>query len=182
MKASQFREPRLVRAFAFLVIGALFAVSVAAATIAQQQAAAPAFQPGVPSGPTGQGQAAILITTIAGFASLLATQLFQFYRENRNRRWDLEDRMKARAEIKKASEVQRLETIQTAIDVVRVSNINSSKLLGAIDKNTEISTDAGSKAEAAYNAANSFDARMEALQTKFEGLVTQLVEEKKKET
>lgn len=154
--------PRRVKIFAFVMIFGCFAVSVWAGVVAAQNEHAAAAA-GVPP-PSATNQFAILVTTIAGFASLLATQLFQFYRENRNRKWDLQDRAAARKEVRDHAETQRLETMQTAIELARVSNINRDHLLGAIQANTQITADGAAKAEAAYSVANNFNTKLEALQ------------------
>jgi uncharacterized protein involved in exopolysaccharide biosynthesis len=169
---------RAVKIFAFALICGLFAVSVCAGVLASQQAAAdPAA-----AQPTASNQFAILVTTIAGFASLLATHLFQFYREGRNRRWDLQDRMSARQEMRNHAETQRVETLKTAIELARVSNINREHLLGAIKENTELTSEAGAKAEAAYTSANNFNEKLESLHRELAGLAKKLPPEAPRET
>lgn len=144
---------KAVRAFVIVLACALFSVSVWAGVIGQQgQQAADASA----NLPTGSTQFAILVSTIAGIASLLATQLFQIYRESRTRKWDLADRASARAEMRKSAEDQRVETIKTAIELAKVSHINNLQLLGAIDENTKITATAVDKAD-------NFNAKLEAL-------------------
>jgi hypothetical protein len=152
---------RTARICCVLLACALFAVSVGAGVVAQQQATEISGAGGTQ--PTASNQFAILVTTIAGFASLLATHFFQMYRENRTRKWDLADRTAARLEMRQHAETQRLETIQTAIELARVSNINREHLLGAIDKNTKITSEAAGKAEAAYTVATDFQSKIESL-------------------
>ena len=161
---------RAVKIFACVVICGLFAVSVYAGVIAQQQATAdPAA-----AQPTASNQFAILITTIAGFASLLATHLFQFYKENRNRKWDLQDRASAREEMLRHQKAQRVETLQTAVEIARVSNINRDHLLGAIDRKTELTAEAGAKTD-------DFNSRLEALHQELAELSKKLPPEVPKE-
>jgi hypothetical protein len=168
--------PRKVKVFAFLIIAGLFAVSVWASVIAAQEPQPDTARSG--------SSIALMITTVAGFASLLATHLFQFYRENRNRRWDLEDREASRQEMRKTAETQRVETIQTAIELARVSNINREHVLGAISKNTEITSEASAKAEAASvvvaSTATNFNDKLEALHSELAGLRSALPAESKK--
>lgn len=153
---------RTARICCVLLACALFAVSVGAGVIAQQQATEMSGANGGAQ-PTASNQFAILVTTIAGFASLLATHFFQIFRESRTRKWDLADRTAARLEMRQHAETQRLETIQTAIELARVSNINREHLLGAIDKNTKITSEAAGKAEAAYTVATDFQSKIESL-------------------
>jgi hypothetical protein len=113
--------------------------------------------------PTATNQNVILITTIGGFLTLIATQIFAIWRESRNRKWDLADREAARREVRQHAETQRLETIQTAIDLAKVSNINRQHLVDHIEQNTAITKEAKKTAEAAYIAANNFNERLESL-------------------
>ena len=84
------------------------------------------------------GQVIIFLTTVAGF-------LFNIYRENRNRRWDLEDRAQARQQTATAAVAvkQELET-QT-----RVVNEAHRDLRQAIDDNTALTAAVADKALAA---------------------------------
>ena len=84
------------------------------------------------------GQIIIFLTTVAGF-------LFNIYRENRNRRWDLEDRAQARQQTATAAVAvkQELET-QT-----RVVNEAHRDLRQAIDDNTALTAAVADKALAA---------------------------------
>lgn len=165
-----------VKILAFLVIFGCFAVSVYAAVQAAQAPADPSL-----GTPTASNQFTILVTTIAGFASLLATHIFQFYRENRNRNWDLQDRAAAREEMRKHAEEQRVETIKTAIELARVSNINREHLLGAIEKNSQLTSEAGEKAQAAYTSANNFNSKLEALHRELAEMAKKLPPESAKE-
>lgn len=113
--------------------------------------------------PTAENQTTILITTIAGFASLIATQVFALINESRKRKWDLADREAARREVRQHAETQRLETIQTAIDLAKVSNVNRQQLLTRIEHNTNLTQEAKQSAEAAYTAANNFNEKIETL-------------------
>ena len=166
--------PKKVRIFAFLTIFGFFAVSVWAGVIATQNEAAK------PSPPSSSNQVAILITTIAGFASLLATSMFQIYRENRNRKWDLQDRAAARAEMRSTAEAQRMETMQTDVELARVSYINRDHLLGAIKENNDIVAQGASKAEAAYSAANDFNRKLEVLHKELQSMARQPEQANKK--
>lgn len=164
--------PKRVKVFALVVILGSFAVSVYAGVVAAQ-----AEHAGVAAAPTASNQFAILVTTIAGFASLLATQFFQMYRENRTRKWDLQDREQARAEMRRHAETQRLDTMQAAIELARVSNINRDHLMGAIKENTQITSEGTSKAEAAYlvasGVATDFSAKFEALHKELQSMALQ---------
>jgi hypothetical protein len=152
-----------------MMIGTVaFAFALTAAQALAQQAGAP-LDP-----PTGSNQSTILITTIAGFATLIATQTFALWRESRNRKWDLEDRMAARREMRAHAETQRLETIQTAIDLAKVSNINRQQLTDHISRNTEITQAAKDQAAAAYQVANNFNEKLENLRKQLAGAGGQL--------
>ncbi len=162
---------RGVKIFALMVIFGSLTVSVwAGVQAATTEAAAMAGGAGS-SAPSASTQFAILITTIAGMISMLATQFFAMYRENRNRKWDLQDRSTARAEMRESNRTLRLETMQTATELARVSMINSGHLLGAIKENTQITTEGASKADAAFSAANNFNAKLEALQLELQSIV-----------
>lgn len=119
----------------------------------------------MPDAATESNQSTILITTIAGFASLIATHIFSMWREHRNRRWDLQDREAARREMRQHAETQRIETIQTAVDLAKASHIASQRVLDRIDANTTITQAAKETAEAAYVAANSFNAHLDTLRS-----------------
>lgn len=164
---------RAAKIVALVTICGLFAVSVCAGVVAQTQANAD------PTGgvPTAQNQFAILITTIAGFASLLCTQLFQFYRENRNRKWDLQDRTVAREQMRKTNEEQRMEAMRTAVELAKVSQTNRDLIVGAVKENTVITVDAGEKAAAAYTSANNFNSKLETLHRELIAMSTKLTSE-----
>lgn len=158
---------RRAKVFAMLIIFGTYAVSVYAGVMAVQNEQAVAAGN---AAPTASNQFAILVSTIAGIASLLATQWFQIYRENRNRRWDLQDRAAARAEMRRHAETQRLETMQTAVELAKVSNINRDHLLGAIGENTRITSEGASKAQAAYSVANDFNEKFESLHKELQSM------------
>lgn len=108
-------------------------------------------------------QQTIWITSLIGFLSLLATQIFALWRESRNRKWDMEDRAAARAQSQKNAEAQRLETITTAIELARVATSHREQIVKEISHNTEITKSVGAKADAAYEAANNFNERLDKL-------------------
>jgi hypothetical protein len=165
---------RAAKIVALFTICGLFAVSVCAGVVAQTQANADP----VANVPTAQNQFAILITTIAGFASLLCTQLFQFYRENRNRRWDLQDRTAAREQMRKTVEEQRMEGMRTAVELAKVSQTNRDLIFSAIKENTTLTVDAGEKAQAAYTSANNFNSKLETLHRELIAMSTKLSPDK----
>lgn len=152
---------KAVKVSALSVIGSLFAITVWAGVIAAQQT--PAVETNAPGSATASNQFATIATLIAGFASMLAAQAFQWFRESRTRKWDLADRMAARKEVRDHAETQRLETIQAAIELARVSNINRDHLVSEIGRNTILTAEAAAKADAAYVSANNFNAKLEAL-------------------
>lgn len=98
--------------------------------------------------------------TILGFLGLLVTHLTQMWREGRNRKWDLADRAAARAEAaakaeqlrleaaqaaerlrieqQAHAEAQRIATIQTAIELAKVSKANRDRLIAAVAENTTL--------------------------------------------
>lgn len=161
---------RVVRFVALVVIFGSLTVSVLAGVQAAQTETATMSGGGV-APPSASTQVAILITTVAGVVSMLATQFFAMYRESRNRKWDLQDRTAARAEMRENNRTLRLENMQTATELARVSMINSGHLLEAIKENTEITHGGASKAEAAYSEANTFNAKLEALHRELQNLV-----------
>ncbi len=116
----------------------------------------------------------IWITSLIGFLSLMATQIFSLWRESRNRKWDLEDRAAARAQMQKNAELQRIETIQTAIDLARVTKLHGEEIVKEISRNTEITQSVGEKADAAYVAANNFNERLERLRKELASKGTQI--------
>lgn len=159
-----------VRVVALAIIFASFAVSVWAgvqAATAEQTAMASGL-----NAPTASTQFAILITTIAGVISMLATQIFAMFRESRNRKWDLQDRAAARAEMRENTRLLRLENMQTATELARVSMINSEHLLDVIKENTDITSRGASQAEAAYSEANNFNKKLEELHRQLQQMVT----------
>lgn len=90
---------------------------------------------GVVSEGTLYGQALIFLTTFLGFA-------IQIYREKRNRRWDLEDRERARLEI--AAKVE---------SVAAVTASRQEHVLQKIAENTAIS-------RVAFNEANNVNTKL----------------------
>lgn len=143
-----------------------FAFALIVANVTAQQATgvvAPGSMSGVGDAPTAGNQWAILVTTVTGFFTLIATQMFALWRESRNRKWDLEDRAAARKEMRHHADTQRLETVQTALDLAKVSAYNKQQLEGHIVRNTEITIAAAEKADAAYKAANNFNEKLEEL-------------------
>lgn len=113
--------------------------------------------------PTASNQTTILVSTIIGFLSLLATQIFGMIRENRNRKWDLQDRKDARDRAQRDAQQQRLDTVQTAIELAKVSHMTREQLLKHIEHNTRITQAAKDSAEAAYAAANNFNEKFSEL-------------------
>jgi hypothetical protein len=99
------------------------------------------------------------------------------YRENRTRKWDLQDRTAAREEMRRLSETQRLDTMQAAIELARVSNINRDHLMGAIKENTQITSEGASQAATAASVASGvasdFSARFEALHKELQSMAVQ---------
>jgi hypothetical protein len=83
-----------------------------------------------------EGQTIIFATTVLGFS-------IQLFREWRNRKWDLEDRERARKD---------LEVKVTA--VAATAKVANEAVMNKIDENTEISRGAFKEANNAYEAAN----------------------------
>ena len=138
-----------------IVMTVAFAFVMGVTTISQEQS-------GQAIG-TASNQATLLTTTIIGFLSLLATQGFAMWRESRNRKWDQQDRQAAREELLQRSERQRLEVIDTAVQLAKVSNANRAHMSAEINRNTTLTEEVGTKADAAYHAANDFTNRLETL-------------------
>jgi hypothetical protein len=77
------------------------------------------------------GQIIIFLTTVAGF-------LFNVYRENRNRRWDLEDRARAREETMHRTNVAAVEVKKELDKQSRVVGQVHRELKQAIEDNTAL--------------------------------------------
>lgn len=117
--------------------------------------------------PTQSNQIAILITTLVGFASLIATQVFAIMREKRERRWDLEDRAAARLEAKRHAEAQRIETIATALELAKVSEKNREHLIQHIDENVTGPMRQNTViTQEALEKANNFNEKLEQLRSR----------------
>lgn len=114
--------------------------------------------------PGSEGSYLLLASTLI---TLLCTNFFQIWRESRNRKWDLEDRKAQRDLARVRAELLHNSTIETAFQVAKVSTRNKDHLVNEISKNTEITKDVGAKAQAAYEAANNFNEKLEALRTDF---------------
>jgi hypothetical protein len=141
-----------------------------------------------PGAATAADQTTIWITSIVGFLSLLATQLFAIWRQHQEtkaaeqrRKWDLEDRAAARAQmqknaeqLQKSAELQRIETVQTAIELAKVSAAHREHILQEISRNTEITQTVGAKADAAFVEANNFNDRLEKLRKELASKGTQI--------
>lgn len=141
--------------------------------------------------PTSTDQKTIWVTSIIGFLSLLATQLFAIWRQNqetkaaeRRRQWDLEDRERARNDLRQQYEAQRKETISTASEIARIHLQNTRRIVEEISKNTEITEAVGRKADAAYSAGNDFNRRMEEMRQQLFAKGTQIdtIEDVSKDT
>lgn len=161
---------RAVKVAGLCLIGGLFAGSVWAGAIAAQQQPPPSVDVNAAGSATASNQFATILSIVTGFAAMLAAQLFQFIRESRNRKWDLADRATARAEMRQHAETQRVETIMSAIEMAKVSNVNRQHIADMIGQNTELTADAALKAERAYVAANDFNSKLEALHRELAGL------------
>jgi hypothetical protein len=77
------------------------------------------------------GQIIIFLTTVAGF-------LFNIYRENRNRRWDLEDRARAREETMHRTTIAAVEVKRELDKQSRVVGQVHQELKQAIEDNTAL--------------------------------------------
>lgn len=84
-------------------------------------------------------QIILLITTLSGF-------VYTIYRENRNRRWDLEDRERARQELAQRVELATLRQASAATQ-------HRDEIMEVIDKNTQMN-------EAALREANDVNRRI----------------------
>jgi hypothetical protein len=89
-----------------------------------------------------EGQTIIFATTVLGFS-------IQLFREWRNRKWDLEDRERARKD---------LEVKVTA--VAATAKVANEAVMNKIDENTEISRGAFKEANNAFEAANNSNQKL----------------------
>lgn len=94
---------------------------------------------------TDTAQWVTLITVVAGF-------LFQLYRENRQRKWDVEDRARIAAAV--TNEAQSV--ARKVVDAATEAAAERHKLAAAVDENTAISTKA-------FHEANTVNQKLEAL-------------------
>lgn len=112
---------------------------------------------------------------LIGFFSTLVALLIQMWREARNRRWDREDRAASRAEIRAATILLKREAVQTATEIAKLTKTELTKLqaliaevqsehIAAIRENTALTAEIGAKADAAYDSANNFAAKLAAIQ------------------
>lgn len=123
---------------------------------------------------TSENQQTIIWTTVVGFLSLLATQVFAMWREYRNRRWDLENRKLAREELDRKFERQAGETVATAVQLARLTKAHHEEVTSQLEKNTELTRQASAKAEAAYEAGNNYTQRLNDLRAELFGKKGQL--------
>ena len=121
-----------------------FIVALSAATYSQEPGAPPISNTNV-----------VLVTTIIGFLTLIATNVFALWRESRNRKWDQEDREIARINA-------RVEQQRTAGALAAVVKDQHEELKSELVKNTEITQEVGAKAVAAIDSANNFNAKLTA--------------------
>ncbi len=126
-----------------LIMTSAFGLSLTAATYAQDAVATPVTPTNV-----------VLVTTIIGFLTLIATNVFALWRESRNRKWDQEDREIARMNA-------RNESHAVAVKLATVVNQQHKELAAKLDENTEMTKAVGEKAVAAYDAANNFNNKLE---------------------
>ena len=120
-------------------------------------------------------QAVIFLTTVAGF-------LYNIYRENRNRRWDLEDRARAREEQLRTTAVAAA-SVKSSLDVHNIVQEAKQEelkqvIVEKLDKNTAITQEAAQKAALA-------DRRLAEIRALFEGEASarlERVEENTQET
>lgn len=86
-----------------------------------------------------------LITVLAGF-------LFQLYRENRQRKWDVEDRARIAAIVTNEAK----DVAKKVVDSAAEASAERTRLRAAVDENTDISTKA-------FHEANTVNQKLEAL-------------------
>lgn len=129
-----------------------------------------AQDPSSPSSATANNQTAMIVTSIVGFLTLLVTQIFSMWKQNQEkkaaeqrRQWDLEDREIARQQMKTSAQKQLQETVQTAVTLADVTEKHHAQTLRELTKNTELTKAVAAKADAAYDAANSYAAKTEEL-------------------
>jgi hypothetical protein len=101
------------------------------------------------------GQIVLFLTTVAGFA-------YTIYRENRNRRWDLEDRERARAAL-----AETVTDSQKAL--AKTVQGQQMKLIEKIDENTELTVTAIDSAEKTYREANDLNQKLAKITEMFTG-------------
>lgn len=123
---------------------------------------------------TVENQQTIIWTSIFGFLSLLATQLFSIWRDHLKGKRDKQERDDARATLAANLAAQKLETIETAVQLARVARQHNEAIAKQIAQNTELTKQVGEKAEAAYEIGNNFHQKMEALRQELYGSKTQI--------
>jgi type II secretory pathway pseudopilin PulG len=127
---------------------------------------------------TAQNQTVMIVTSIIGFLSLLATQLFSIYRDREQRKRDLQDRAEAREaarqEARETANLLRREQLATATTLAQVNKKNTERVVAEVSRNTEITEAVGAKADKAYSAANEFTTRLEAMRNELYATGTQV--------
>jgi hypothetical protein len=123
----------------------------------------------------------IIATSVLGLLTTVTTFIVQIYRENRNRRWDLEDREKAAEKLAETAiaEANRVaervvaeahlvanKLLAEAATVAAQANSERAKLAEAIRENTEISTQAFKEANTINHKIQSLGLEHNALQRK----------------
>lgn len=143
-----------------LLVGIFVVYTYAAVQPAPSQLSPPTD--GWPSSVASGSSTALIITTLFGFLSLMATSIFQILRDKRQREWDLQDRRMARQEsLDKAerdkqellmnAELQRVATIQAAIELAKSARRDREQLEAAISQNTALTVAAGTEAVSAVS-------------------------------
>jgi hypothetical protein len=109
-----------------------------------------AFQPIPPvpqlppdASPMSSSQFTILLGVIASIVSTFATFAFQIYRENRNRRWDLEDRRIAREAAdakldKQTEELRKIASLEAELTRARAEKVEVELKLAAAAQATRV--------------------------------------------
>ena len=111
------------------------------------------------------------ITAIGTILTPLILILFQLYRENRKRKWDIEDRDALAKKVKEEAESVATRNEKIAVQLALQADRNKKELSGqatghtrrveeAIAHNTELTAALEQKADRAYDAANNFAVKL----------------------
>jgi septal ring factor EnvC (AmiA/AmiB activator) len=125
----------------------------------------------------GQGAViGLLITTIFGFFSTLATMFYQGWSSARQRRWDREDREREADKIRQQLEASRIELTRQTAEHANLVAKRMARTEEKIDLNTKLTKAASDHAAEASRVGDDLNRKLETNQEQLKQLQTQLSE------